>query len=399
MSKQHGLRRSCAALFALLVIACGLSVGTDAAAEEPDPLSIAQAPIDDAFARIEQVIQQRPDWAEFYGGASADVEGAILEVFLTGMAPYEMREAIRLEAGDVRLRIGVSRFNQSELMAEAEILAASDPNIAGVAVASNGDGLTVDLIETPAARGSEANPYVLEYRTTGPVDPAVATRQDDSSAAPGWKAGARIRSFSCTTGYAVRKDSRDYLITAAHCGLSGRTATENGTGATIGTTSGRDAADDQMYISASAAAPRQYDKAYNNTAGVYKNVVGATTSLGGTYVCTSGSYTGVNCDIQITNQNYYYNLTGSTAGNSTYKWGALAFRRTLSLRAMGTGDSGGPVLKNTGVLADIRAAGMISGGNREVVCGSGSASGKCFNRLIYIKIGDLTDGGYALKVR
>ncbi|WP_152360501.1 hypothetical protein [Microlunatus speluncae] len=398
MSKQNGLRRSCAALFALLVIGSGLSVGTDAAAEEPDPIAIAQAPIDDAFTRIEQLVQQRPDWTEFYGGASADVEGGLLEVFLTGMAPYEMREAIRQEAGDVRLRIGVSRYNQSELMTQAEVLAAADPNIAGVAVASNGDGLVVDLIESPTARSSDENPYVLEYRTTGPVVPAVATRQNDSSAAPGWKAGARIDSFSCTTGYAVRRNSQDYLITAAHCGLSGRTATD-GAGSTIGTTSGRDASDDQMYIAASAAAPRQYDKAYNNSAGLYKNVVGATTSLGGTYVCTSGSYTGVNCDIQITNQNYYYNLTGSMSGNSTYKWGALAFRRTISLRAMGTGDSGGPVLKNTGVLADIRAAGMISGGNREVTCGSGSVAGKCYNRLIYIKIGDLTDGGYALKVR
>jgi hypothetical protein len=154
-----------------------------------------------------------------------------------------------------------------------------------------------------------------------------------------------------------------------------------------------------MYIAASAAAPRQYDKAWNSTGGLYKNVVGATTSLAGTYVCTSGSYTGVNCDIQITSGNYYYNLTGSMDGNSTYKWGALAFRRTLALRAMGRGDSGGPVLKNTGVLADIRAAGMISGGNREVACGSSSDSSQCFNRLIYIKIGDLTDGGYALKVR
>ncbi|WP_152362089.1 hypothetical protein [Microlunatus speluncae] len=296
-------KRSCAALFTLLVIASGLSVGTDAAAEEPDPIEIVQVPIDDAFARIQQVIQERPDWAEFYGGASADVEGGLLEVFLTGMAPYEMREAIRLAAGDVRLRIGVSRFNQSKLMAEAESLADSDPNVAGVSVASNGDGLIVNLIETPAARSSDANPYVLEYHTTGPIVPAVATRQNDSSAAPGWKSGARIKSFSCTTGYAVRKDSRDYLITTAHCQESGRTATD-GAGSTIGTTSGRDAADDQMYISASAAAPRQYDKAWNNTAGVYKNVVGATPSLANTLVCTSGSYTGVNCDIQIAYENH-----------------------------------------------------------------------------------------------
>lgn len=393
-------KRSCAALFVLLVIASGLSVGTDAAAEEPDPIAIAQAPIDDAFARIEQVVQERPDWAEFYGGASADVEGGLLEVFLTGMAPYEMREAIRLAAGDVRLRIGVSRFNQSKLMAEAEILAASDPNIAGVSVASNGDGLIVNLIETPAARSSDANPYVLEYHTTGPVLSAVATRQNDSSAAPGWKAGARIASFRCTTGYAVRKDSRDYLITAAHCGESGWTATDGG-GSTIGTVSGRDVTDDQMYIAASAAAPRQYDKAWNNTAGLYKNVVGATTSLAGTYVCTSGSYTGVNCDIQITNQNHYYKLNPGKSGNTTYKWGALAFRKTLSLRALGQGDSGGPVLKNTSVLADIRAAGMISGGYSDVSCTGTDTKppGRCFNKLIYIKIQDLTDGGYALKVR
>lgn len=393
-------KRSCVALLALLVIAGGLSVGTKATAEEPDPIEIAQAPIDDAFTRIEEVIQQRPDWTEFYGGASADVEGGLLEVFLTGARPQEMVDAIRQTAGDVRLRIGLSRYSETELMGQAESLAESDPNIAGVAVASDGNGLVVDLIESAPARSSDENPYVLEYRTTGPVVPAVATRQNDSSAAPGWKAGARIKSLSCTTGYAVRKDSRDYLITAAHCGLSGWTATD-GAGSTIGTTSGRDASDDQMYIAASAAAPRQYDKAWNSTSGAYKNVVGATTSLGGTFVCTSGSYTGVNCDIQITNQNYYYNLRGSRDGNSTYKWGALAFRRTLSLRALGQGDSGGPVLKNTPVSADIRAAGMISGGQRPVSCAGTDTRppSECFNKLIYIKIQDLTDGGYALKVR
>ncbi len=44
---------------------------------------------------------------------------------------------------------------------------------------------------------------------------------------------------------------------------------------------------------------------------------------------------------------------------------------------------------------------MISGGYGEVSCAGIATTppAKCFNKLLYIKSQDLTDGGYALKVR
>lgn len=122
-------------------------------------------------------------------------------------------------------------------------------------------------------------------------------------------------------------------------------------------------------------------------------IVGKTTSSRGLYICTSGSFTGTNCDIRVIDYPYIYSLRGFEQYSIS---GVRAWRVRSDLISVGTGDSGGPVLENAPTPRQVKAVGMISGGQSEVPCPSGTLSGKCFNTLLYVDTNRILVDGLTL---
>lgn len=136
------------------------------------------------------------------------------------------------------------------------------------------------------------------------------------------------------------------------------------------------------------ASNRTYVGHWNTTSGAYKNVVGTAGNTKGTYTCQSGASTGVNCDIKIINKRI--TATRSTTDGS----GGVRAERQANVRTHGTGDSGGPVLKNTSRSSDVLAAGIISDGQDQLDGGGSAAPGtRCFKKVIYKHIQTVADNG------
>lgn len=320
-----------------------------------------------------------------------------------------------------------SSFSETELIQAAEALGQADSNISAIAVAPDSSGLVVEVpaamvskknasknaaadsrtsAETPTA-ATLASRFNARYVAGLPATPAVARRQDDSSAAPGWKGGSRTLTTksngsvgACSTGFSVTRGGLPRLLTAAHCNQANGQSVRDGNNNSIGTVELRTVSTDSELITASAASNRVYVGAWNNTSGTYRSVISRVGSANGSYVCTSGSATGTNCDIKIVNKNYRYSLEDGIA-----RWGALATRQG-AVRAVGKGDSGGPVIKNTNPSGSrVKAAGIISGlkTGTEIPCGQGgvswdsSVTNTCARSVIYVKIADALSSGVVLK--
>lgn len=128
-----------------------------------------------------------------------------------------------------------------------------------------------------------------------------------------------------------------------------------------------------------------YDGAWNNSTGHREKVKGTSKPVSGTYICTSGSNTGTNCNIKVDGATYI-----TIDGYSVLT--VEATQQTSGGRAVGNGDSGGPVLTNTSVSGEIKAAGIISAGSGNVSC-SGTDSTSCYHTVYYVPIQDAQRGG------
>lgn len=346
-----------------------------------------QEPIDKANSKIDELLATNPGWLDYYAGSEADVPNRRLQVNIKPDAPEVLyRELADLGSG-VTVSFAEADYSYNEMQTEALRLMQGGA-LTGVALLSSGDGLKI----TPSATGSGLaakrassadSPMIVEVEDAVTTDPAVATRQNDSSASPGWKGGARIKNGTggCSTAFgATTSDGRVHLMTAYHCARGTGIKITDGAGETIGTTFGTLPNRDVIRVSAARVAPRVYDGAWNNTAGYYKTVTGKTSNGSGTYVCSSGSYTGVNCNIKITDSTYIYALVGHPTILIT---GVRAEQQTSGAKAVGKGDSGGPVFKIvSGSSTNRLAAGVISGGQVTVSCGS-TASSTCYKRILY----------------
>jgi hypothetical protein len=205
------------------------------------------------------------------------------------------------------------------------------------------------------------------------------TRQNDSSP---YYAGARIYgALACTTGWAINHASplspeTTKLLTAAHCQVSGSSFTDGG-GDTVGPVTNRSTSRDTEIINARGAG-RMWDGPWNETS-YTKAVQGATFSNIGNWLCTSGSYSGVRCNIQVLFNN-------QSVG---FVFPLVIAARSGGGNAGGQGDSGGPVFELPGPdNGKVIAKGIISVGidGYTTPCTGQPVTRTCYSRIGYADV-------------
>ena len=130
-----------------------------------------------------------------------------------------------------------------------------------------------------------------------------------------------------------------------------------------------------------------FDGRWNNSVGYRKPVTGWVRNYVGEYLCFSGSYTGMICNLYVNDDDYETTLEGGCCRlhnlikvDNRVNGGALS----------GGGDSGGPALGHAdpGTYDQILARGIITGGTdgTEIEC-PGGGSRVCYEEMFYMPIG------------
>jgi hypothetical protein len=258
-----------------------------------------------------------------------------------------------------------------------------------LSVLEDGSGIEISVQKlNPSLSSRRSDRSVVRTVVEGGDEPL--TRQSDRAPYYG---GARLLILTaqdqiggvCTSGFIVRRGSTYHSTSAAHCG-SPPHAVRNGVGETIGSVaySGGDIDSMLINLTPNSASGRVYDGAWNDASGFNKPVVGQAGNAVGDLTCTSGSFSGVVCGVQVTATNV------SSVVNGYNVTGLVEARRVDGSNAAGEGDSGGPVFSLESNPANVIAKGTIVSGraNTEVPCTGVPTSiiRKCYNKILYIPI-------------
>ncbi|SBT41958.1 chymotrypsin family serine protease [Micromonospora auratinigra] len=351
--------------------------GSNAAAE----LMAAQEPLVDLATRITAL---DPD-GKGLGGIRLRVTEHALDLWWKGDVPGEVRDEVaRAAEGGVTVELGESRYSQRELVDATEAVPArwkDFPGLVDVSPAVDGSGLVVGVT-------GDADPAGWDFGVPATVVRSEQVRQTSrqNDFAPWWGGAAlRMPSGNCSTGFAVIRrtlwwESSRGILTAEHCAPGGGVRVTDPTGELVGVAEPAPARrlSDSLYVPTRSA-----NRIYDGGVGVgefSKPVVGAVGNFPGQFVCTSGAFTGVHCNIVTTRINALFLLSGGSFVSS----GALG-TQIDARAAVGAGDSGGPVFTLTGGFTQTRAAGLIVGGLDPVSCGAFGSG--CFNQVAFVDIG------------
>ncbi|MCI4066978.1 S1 family peptidase [Micromonospora sp. R77] len=351
--------------------------GSNTAAE----VMAAQEPLVDLATRITAL---DPD-GKGLGGIRLRVADRAVDLWWKGDVPPEVKEEInRAVDGGIRVELGGSAYTQRELVDVTEALPdrwKEFPGMVDVSPAVDGSGLLVGVAKDVDTTGWDFGVPATVVRSE---QVQQTSRQNDS---PPWWGGAALRtpSGSCSTGFAVVRrtlwwETSRGVLTAEHCAPGGGVAVTDPTGELIGRAEPAPARrlSDSLYVPT-----RSGNRIYDGGVGVgefSKPVVGAVGNFPGQFVCTSGAFSGVHCNIVTTRINALFFLSGGSFVSS----GALG-TQIDGRAAAGSGDSGGPVFTLTGGFSQTRAAGLIVGGLAPVGCGQFGSG--CFNQVAFVDIG------------
>jgi hypothetical protein len=114
-----------------------------------------------------------------------------------------------------------------------------------------------------------------------------------------------------------------------------------------------------------------------------KPIVGVQTVYEGSWLCTSGAFSGVICDIRVVAANVGYNGEGVGYVYPAY----LANRVGSKLPVSGEGDSGGPVFTLPADSSKVLAVGIITHGqwNTDTSC-QGDQNRRCFWGTYFVHV-------------
>ena len=300
-----------------------------------------------------------------YANTIAAPENRQLVLYWKGAVPANVQAEIDRQRSNVPIVVRAARYSAQEVDVEVERIGrvgiSSSPRVAGAAPRPDGSGIDLYLDgPTPgirqAGQAQQARASVPD-RVRSPVALFASygggrgipfSRLNDS--AP-WFAGGRTYR-SCTTGFAAVIAGVDRLLYAAHCDQG---TVLDGAGQPIGQTGGNNPWRDTQYITASSAG-KTFDGGVSSN--VTKAVQGASMSRNGNWICTSGSWSGVRCNIKV--------LLPNSTWDGLYPL-VWAEEKNRS-QAAGEGDSGGPVFElpfpDTG---KVIAKGIISEGHPATV--------------------------------
>ncbi|WP_410821463.1 hypothetical protein [Micromonospora sp. 050-3] len=271
-----------------------------------------------------------------FAGIVADPTTRHLQVYWKGEPPANLVANAR---ATVATQVLPAAYSQRELIVAADRLRAKvGSEITTVGPRADGAGLLVGTQD--GLLGATALAGVPVTVQTG-VAAAPATRWDDT--APWW-GGAAWRNATtgggCSTGFGVFQGGAARILSAAHCGNINNVATDP-TGQAMGIVGTRNAGTDTLLLSG-ASGGRVFNNstdANGNVVSEFSNqVIGASASQVGNWVCTSGAYSGTRCSIQVKARNLCINVRdfGQVCGQ-------VQAENTTRTNAVGQGDSGGPV--------------------------------------------------------
>ncbi|MEO3811998.1 hypothetical protein ABGB17_23625 [Sphaerisporangium sp. B11E5] len=292
-----------------------------------------------------------------YAGIVAAPENRELRVYWKGKPSKAVNDLVGQLRRDVAISVLPAQYSARELEREANRLIRDNSGvITSIAPLQDGSGLKASTSVIGAARTAIAGtsvPVTLEYG----VKPELTTRWDDS---PPWWGGGAWRNASsgggCSTGFAVTYGGAQKMLSAGHCGANGNVATDP-TGQTIGSITQDNNSRDVLLIGTSAGG-RVFNNPINANGNAiisteYSNpVIGTSSSYAGLYICTSGAYSGTNCNIRVITVNVTINV-----GYLIY--GTVQAEQQARTNAVGQGDSGGAVeVVNPNNTTQVYAAGV-----------------------------------------
>ncbi|MFF0151981.1 hypothetical protein [Micromonospora sp. NPDC005203] len=394
------LRRAAVAAFGLTLLAAGVTAAPATAAPAGKAAKtgsfVDSTPVPGGFASWSELLrlQERMNTAAAritkaaersatsgFAGIVADPTTRQLQVYWKGEPPANLVATAR---ATVATKVLSAPYSQRELLAAAERLQAKvGDQITTVGPRADGAGLLVGtqdgLLGATALAGV---PVTVQTR----VAAAPATRWDDS--APWW-GGAAWRNTAngggCSTGFGVYQGGVTRVLSAAHCANLNVLAVDP-TWQTIGTVTTRNVSTDTLLLNGSGGGRvfnNSTDAAGHVISEFNNQVIGATPSQVGNWVCSSGAYSGTRCSIQVKARNLCINVRdfGRVCGQ-------VQAENTTGANAVGQGDSGGPVeIVNAANTLQVWATGTttaIDDTNTSVACTGYVDSGRvCAWRMYY----------------
>lgn len=429
-----------------VVMLSGALVGTSHAAEvKPTPPAAGTTPTglssaDAALMRKQDVLdgvvrrllndvspEQQHTIAGF-GGVTMDPATSSIKLYWKGTVSAHVTSVRSTLPAGVTVTVLPAKYTRAELRtAQAKLLSSSGSDsptitatgakISRIGPVADGSGLEVayaDALLLPriapattflhAATGTTTTTTTArEYRTTSvdssaevtsgvptattyePLAPPTSGRQNDTSP---WFGGAGMRSPTntyCSTGFGVKRrvDNRFAVLTAAHCANYAATGTYKDpqaeyVGTIVAMRQDRDVAV-VIQRTDTASAGRVWFGPPTELSDS-RAVSGAGTNVVGGLVCTSGASTGIHCSSRIES-------VGGTVRTSdgVLHTAIVKATRTTGSAAVGTGDSGGPVVAYDG--SRVRAHGVIVSGASAVTCSSTPAiTATCYKTVYYVDV-------------
>jgi hypothetical protein len=333
---------------------------------------VAQIPLDDAATRIRQAVARPGQGHAGLVQIWVDDDHNQLTVYWHGTVPADIARLLASLRHRVQVRVAAARYSTAQLDQAVSRVFRSQPGVR-VTMAGplpDGSGIEVGIAGTARAAAALRLPHMgvaVKIVTRPPLRPATCHQNSAKTVPsdtlgpparcndlpPGFWGGAviinQVHGNGCSTGFGVHStvDSKQYMLTASHCG-NDRDSFKNGQETqTLGNMYGENHAHDDGAILTSPG------NAYYDGPGIFKGdthntklVAGEQPSNKGDWVCESGAYGGVMCSMQITALNLTYSEYDPDDGN-TYIVSRIA-ETTLGSGGdngglLTDGDSGGPV--------------------------------------------------------
>jgi hypothetical protein len=347
-----------------------------------DQMMLAQVPLDQAADRI-RAISSGP--TSGFAGTIVSGSKRTLTLYWNGAVPAAVATLLgELHHAGTNVVVRSAPYSQSQIEARAQQILADRESyrqhgitIDGVRLRPDATGVDVGAdVSTPAAAGLSAGaagsmlPSISAADVTAAVPahirPAFHSQPFDrlNDVKPHW-AGARIVSTqnpreSCTSGFPIVRDSdgRTFITTANHCpGTNWWAANHWNSNPTadnawkFGDTWARMPGLDVQYIR-SVVGGFTYDHGVRPGTETAKPVAGASGNHVGDSVCESGSWTGIQCGLDIVNA-----ILVPTPAGVVSEWEAVA--TSPNGVAGGRGDSGGPLFSLASNPAQVMARGSL----------------------------------------
>jgi hypothetical protein len=363
--------------------------------------------------RIEDELTRAPN--SRYSGVKIDLVKREVDVFWKGTLPSSARASLNSGAGRYPVVVTSSQYTRKELSSIAERLlsgahqerlrladgtSVSKEDVTFVSADEDGSGVTVGVRkesipqERPSRSGESPDGLATLVSAEGGADDVRVTveansspvkQQNTSRAVAPHYGGALYGTWNnawCSTGFGVTQNGARYMLTARHCGETGRNV-YNAQGVYIGRVTNANLAQDIAIFSIdSGAQPARIihsGTSYNQNSGngAAMNVTGFGNPAVGGFVYTNGAFVGQSGSGQVTSSSYYYNDPNGARIGPLYR-----AANTNNAVMSGSGNSGGPVYQYTSG-GGVTAVGTISSGGDNVACPSGVLSNSCTSDVTF----------------